>query len=607
MQTILKINLTTQSCDSFIIPIEWERDFIGGASLGARILYTYLTNQLDPFSPEAPLLFLCGPLTGTLGPAVGRFVVCGKSPATGIWAESNCGGFWGPELRFSGYDGLWITGTSETPIYLSIIDGVASFHTAVHLWGLDTYKIQKHVKDEINQPKAKVLAIGPAGEKKVLFAGIYCDHGRAAGRTGLGAVMGSKKLKAISVRGNGSLPISHPVEFNNYRSSSNRFLKNELPTNVAHDLGTASVADYSDYLGIMPKMYYSRGSFEGAKNISGSLISETILVGTRACHGCVIACGRVVDIGDGVQRKGPEYETLVGFGPNLLNVDINSIVQLGELCDIFGLDTISTGNVIGLAYKMFEDGILDKSQTEGLVLKWGDISGVKELITMIANRTGIGDIMANGAKQFAKKFGVENEAVQVNGLEVPYHDPHGTSGMALVYVTSPRGACHNKSDYFMVDWGQTDESLDIGYFPRQAGAEKAANVARHQNFRTVFDSLVMCLFSNITMDMLVELSRTATGFDRSKEDILLSGERAWNIKRVINIRMGMDKANEKLPKAFLQELPDGGSAGYTIPFEEMLDAYYSARDWDKATGLPTKKKLLELGLGEIAAEFYSSD
>jgi len=604
MQPITKINLSTQKIESISIPDEWVRDYLGGASLGARILYDLLTEDLDPFSPEAPLLFIGGPLTGTLGPAVGRFVVCGKSPATGLWAESNCGGFWGPELRFAGYDGLMVIGKSDSPCYLKIFDGEISVQPAEKLWGLDTYEIQRRIKEEVNQPKARVLAIGPAGENKVLFSGIFCDHGRAAGRTGLGAVMGSKMLKAIVVKGSGKAPLEQPENFNNIRSLSNRFLKDDVYTKVFHDLGTASAADYSDYLGIMPKKYYSQGSFDEVGKISGSKISETILVGTKACHGCVIACGRVVDLGDGNHRKGPEYETIVGLGPNILNSDLNSIVKLGELCDLFGLDTISMGNILGLAYKMYAEGIITKQDTGGLDLSWGQTDGAMELISMVAARKGIGNIIAEGAKKFAKAFGIEEEAVQVNGLEVPYHDPRGASGMGLVYATSPRGACHNKSDYFFVDWGQTDEMIGIEYYSRQGGMEKSANVARHQNFRTVFDALVLCLFANIPGEMIVDLIKFSMGREYSIKELLSSGERAFNLKRCINIRLGLKRATEKLPKALLNPLEDGGAAGYEIPFEKMIDAYYDSRFWDKATGIPTKSKLEELKMQDIVRDFY---
>jgi aldehyde:ferredoxin oxidoreductase len=604
MQPILKVDLSTRKIESFNVHDDWVKDYLGGASLGARILYDLLSRELDPFSPESPLLFINGPLTGTLGPAVGRFVVCGKSPATGLWAESNCGGFWGPELRFAGYDGLLLIGKSEKPEYLTILDDEIDFKPADHLWGLDTYEIQTRIKTEIDQPKAKVLAIGPAGENKVLFSGLFCDHGRTAGRTGLGAVMGSKLLKAIVVKGSEKIPVDQPENYNKVRSQSNRFLKDDIYTKVFHDLGTASAADYSDYLGIMPKKYYSQGLFEDVGKISGSKISETILVGTKACHGCVIACGRVVDLGDGQHRKGPEYETIVGFGPNLLNSDIASIVKLGELCDLYGLDTISTGNILGLAYKMYADGVIDKQDTGGLDLSWGKTKGAMDMIPLIAKRQGIGDIMANGSREFAKVFGIEGDAVQINGLEVPYHDPRGASGMALVYATSPRGACHNKSDYFFVDWGQSNEAIGIDYYLRQAGAEKALNVSKHQNYRTVFDALVLCLFSNIPVEMVIELIRFSTGFEYSIDSLMRCGERAWNLKRCINIRLGLKRSNEKLPKALLTPLPDGGAARYEIPFEEMLNAYYDARQLHKTTGIPIRTKLEELGLHFLADDLY---
>jgi len=604
MQPILKINLTNRNIEEYNPPQEWINDYLGGASLGARILYDDLNKELKPLSAEAPLLFIVGPLTGTLGPAVGRFVVCGKSPATGLWAESNCGGFWGPELRFCGYDGLWLVGRSDKRSFISILDNEIRINDAEQFWGLDTYEIQKSIRAEIGVSNAKVLSIGMAGENLVSYAGLFCDHGRTAGRTGLGAVLGSKNIKAIAVKGSGKVPIFDPDSFKELRSSSNRFLKNDLVTQVAHDLGTASVADYSDYLGIMPKKYYSKGLMKGSENLSGSAISETILVGTSACHGCVIACGRVVDTGDGIRRKGPEYETLVSFGAILLIQNVNDIVELNELCDRMGLDTISTGNVIGLAYKLYDNKIINRNDLDGLELKWGNADGAMKLISMISKRSGIGDLMANGSKSFASHFGVEEEAVQVNGLEAAGHDPRGASGMAIVYATSPRGACHNKSDYFMVDWGQTHESIGIELFPRQAGAEKSANVARHQDYRAIFDSLVVCFFSNIHFQTLADLTNQAMGTSYSTQDLMLIGERAWNLKRCINIRLGLTSENDTIPKAFLKPFKEGGSADYVPDFKNMMRAYYLARDWDPITGIPSFQKLNSLGLNIQATEFY---
>jgi aldehyde:ferredoxin oxidoreductase len=604
MQPILTINLTTREMGQFVVPAEWERDYLGGASLAARLLYTSLTRDLDPFSPQSPLLFLTGPLTGTAGPAVGRFVVCGKSPATSLWAESNCGGFWGPELRFCGYDGVWITGKAEKPVYLSVTENKLEVHDAAQLWGLDTYEIQSKIKEELGQPGAHVMGIGPGGENGVLFANILCDHGRAAGRTGLGAVMGSKNLKAIAVQGRGKIPLFEAEKYNLLRSGANHALKTDNLSRVLHELGTGSAADYFDYLGSMPKKYFHAGVFEGAGKVSGATMAETILVGTSACHACVIACGRVVRLEDGAKRKGPEYETIVGFGPNLLNDDLAAITRLGELCDRYGMDVISASNTIGLAFHLFEQGIISDKDTGGLALRWGDTEAVEQLIHLTARRDGIGAYLAEGSRRFGAHFDAEEEAVQVNGLEVPYHDPRGVSGMALVYATSPRGACHYESDYFFVDMGQADAELGLEFYERQAGAEKAANVARHQDWRTLCNSLVMCMLANVPAETVVGLINSACGLDWRVSDMLRAGERGWNLKRAINNHLGLSRANDKLPKALLEPYPDGGAAGYKIPFEEMLAAYYAARGWDPATGRPSKEKLLALGLADVAHDLW---
>ncbi len=600
MQPILKIDLTTGETEEYQIPKTWETDFLGGASLAARILYSSLTRELDPLSPAAPLLFMTGPMTGTSGPTTGRFVVCGKGPATGLWAESNIGGFWGPELRTAGYDGLWVTGKAEEPVYLWLNGNRLEVRSAVHLWGQNTYTTQDKIKEEIGLKSVHVCVIGPAGERGVLFASIMCDHGRMAGRTGLGAVMGAKNLKAIAVHGEGQIPIFDIAKYKPLRSESNRGLHEDNEAKILRDIGTGGVANYAEYLGAMPVKYYSRGSFENIDNISGAKMTETILTGRSACQGCVIACGRVVSLhGDRSRRKGPEHETMVGFGANLLNDNLGAIVDLGELCDRYGMDTISCSNTIGLALRLFEKGIITEKDTNGLSLKWGDVDAIEELVNLIGRRDGIGDLLAQGSRRFAAHFGVEEEAVQVNGLEVAYHDPRGVSGMALSYATSPRGACHNQSDYFFVDFGHTQESLGITYFERQAQAEKAANVAKHQDWRTVFNAVVMCIFANIEPEMQVKLINAACGLDWTIEDMMKCGERAWNLKRLINNRMGLTRANDKLPKALLEPAPDGGSAGYVPDIEGMLLAYYQARGWDTETGKPTREKLLELGLDDI--------
>ncbi len=604
MQPILKINLTTGKTEEFIIPTEWERDFVGGATLAARILYPYLTQELDPLSPEAPLLFMNGPLSGTSGPTTGRFVICGKGPATNLWAESNIGGFWGPELRKAGYDGLWITGKSPSPVYLWVAGDRLEIKSAAYLWGKDTYETQELVKHEVGVKGAHVCVIGQAGENQSLMASIMCDHGRFAARTGIGAIMGSKNLKAVAVHGQKPVPVFDMTKYMPLRSEANRALKQDNGSKIIHEIGTAGVANYAEYLGAMPSKYFSQGSFPEVDKISGARMTETILVGSSACQACVIACGRVVKLEDGNKRKGPEYETVVSFGPNLLNDDLNAIVRMGELCDRYGMDTISAGNVIGLAFMLYEKGILTQKDTGGLDLIWGDVNVIEKMVHMLGSREGVGDLMAQGSRSFAAHFGAEEEAVQVNGLEVACHDPRGVSGMALVYATSPRGACHNQSDYFLVDWGQSESSIGIDFIDRHAQAEKAANVAKHQDWRTVYNSLVVCLFANVNPDKMTALINAACGLNFSVGDMMRFGERGWNIKRAINNRMGLTAANDKLPKALLEPYKEGGAVGFTPDLPAMLNAYYESRGWDLETGKPSKAKLIELGLDDIAEDLW---
>jgi aldehyde:ferredoxin oxidoreductase len=606
MQPILRINLSNRSIDEYQVPHEWEVDYLGGASLGARLLYEDLVQSLDPLSPEAPLLFINGPLTGTAGPAVGRFVVCAKSPATGLWGESNCGGFWGPELRQAGYFGLWVNGRADSPVYISIINGSVEILPAGHLWGMDTYSTQLAVKNELPKVNPRVAVIGPAGEAMIPFSVILTDHGRVAGRTGMGAVMGSKNLKAIAVKGNGKITVADPERYAIVRSQANRELKSDAFDEMMHDLGTSGAVDYFDYLAELPKRYFQNGIYENTPKVSGTTIAETILVGNSACHACVIACGRVVRLEDGEKRKGPEYETLAGFGPNLLIGDPVRITRMGELCDRLGMDTISLSNTIGLVFKLREDGVISEADAHGIALDWGNSDSVEALIRMTARREGLGEWIAKGARELARHFGREDEAVQVNGLEVPYHDPRGSSGMALVYATSPRGACHNQSDYFEIDLGQGLLEIEIEPLDRHGGAEKSRSVALHQDWRTVANSAVICLFANVPVNTLVELINAACGLEWDVKEMMRAGERSWNLKRVINHRLGLTHKNDKIPKAFLRPYSDHPSAsdGYVPDFQNMMNAYYSARGWDQQTGYPKVEKLKLLGLDWLVEDLW---
>jgi aldehyde:ferredoxin oxidoreductase len=611
MQPILKVDLTTGQVDEFLVPGQWEEQYLGGASLAARMLYDYLLPDLDPLSPEAPLLFINGPLTGSAGPAVGRFVVAARSPATGLWGESNCGGFWGPELRMTGYDGIWISGRAPAPVYILIhgdrTRGVdIEIREADHIWGLETYQTQEVIDKELNIGKTRVATIGPAGEAKIPMALILTDHGRVAGRTGMGALMGSKNLKAIAVKGTGVVPVSKNGVYQQLRSQANRALRNDAQTRGLNDMGSAVAGDYLDYLGDMPKRYFHEAVFEGASKVTGASVAESILVGVSTCHACVIACGRIVQLEDGKKRKGPEHETLVGFGPNLWIDDPAVITRLGELCDRYGMDVISLSNTIGLAYRLYEMGVINEGDTGGIVLRWGDAEAVEKLIHLTGRKEGIGELIAQGALALGRRYSHEDEAIQVNGLEVPYHDPRGLSGMALVYATSPRGACHNQSDYFMVDIGQADSSLGIEIHSRHGGSEKSADIARHQNWTTVFNALVMCIFANVPPETVLELINVGCNLDLSLDEMLKIGERAWNLKRAINNRLGLRRANDTLPKTLLEPYPGegGGTEGFVPDLESMLEAYYTYRGWDPDTGFPTPERLKKLNLDFVIKDLW---
>ena len=603
---LLVVHLTTGQITTRALDPALLRDYLGGSALSAALLYPSLTRDLDPLGPDNPLLILGGPLTGLSGPAEGRFTVCAKSPATGLWGEANCGGFFGPELRFAGYDGLLVTGRASSPVYLWIRDDHAELRPADHLWGqADTYQTQEKLRAEVGEKLARVLCIGLAGERLIPFSLLLCDHGRVAGRTGMGAVMGSKNLKGIAVRGAQKIPLAREPEFNRLRSAANLALRSETMTTALRETGSAGGAEYFDFMGEMPKRYFTSGVFEGAGKVSGAVMNETILTGVSTCHACVVACGRVVTLPGERPGKGPEYETMVGFGPQLLVDDLAAITRLGRLCDAYGLDSISMSGVVGLAYLLYAEGRLSASEAGG-PLNWGDPTGAERLIHLTVRREGLGGSLAQGARALGRHFGAEELAVQVNGLEVPYHDPRAASGMSLVYATSPRGACHNQSDYFLLDiLRDAREETGITLHDRFDGPEKAASVARHQDWRTVHNALIHCFFAAAPPQTILDLVNTATGFDYSLTGLFRAGERAWNLKRAINHRLGLTRANDQLPKLLLQPYADGGAAGFAPDLPAMLSAYYAARGWDEATGQPTRETLQRLGLAAVADDLWT--
>jgi aldehyde:ferredoxin oxidoreductase len=399
----------------------------------------------------------------------------------------------------------------------------------------------------------------------------------------------------VAVQGQGAIPLRDPQAFSNLRARINRELRHDLVSKGLRDFGTSSASDIFDYFGMLPKNYFRKGELQGIEKISGATMSETILSGVSTCHGCVIACGRKVRLDDQEEQKGPEYETKIGFGPNLGITDLKALTELGELCDRYGMDTISLSSTIGLAFALYEDGLISSADTDGLELSWGDPQLVSRLIIQTASSEGFGAQLGLGAMRLAEKFGVPERALQVRGLELAFHDPRGASGMALVYATSPRGACHNQSPYYLVEIGQTREEIGIDMFSRQAGVEKVGNVIRHQDWTTLQNSLVMCIFANVPAGDLAELLSAAIGPMRI-DDLMRIGERAFTIKRMINLKLGSGVQEDIYPAALQTPLSDGGTGGYVPPFSEMLSAYYEARRWSVKPGQPDVALLKELRL-----------
>ncbi|MBC7232950.1 MAG: aldehyde ferredoxin oxidoreductase family protein [Chloroflexi bacterium] len=604
MGKLLVVDLTNGQISTLPLDEGYARQFVGGAGLACRYLYERVDRRTDPLGPENPLMFMTGPLVGTEAPLCGRYVVCARSPLTGLWGESNSGGRFGPYLRFAGYDGILVTGKAPYPVYLSIWNGQAELKDARSLWGKDTYETQVAIRDELQRAQLSIACIGPAGENLVKYAAVMNDWGRAAGRTGMGAVMGSKNLKAIAVGGDFRVPLADEARFKAAAQAASEEIKADVKAQFLAAGGTASTIDTTMWIGDVPSKYFTEALWEPVAHLSGATMAETILVGKRACYRCVIGCGRVTSVtGKYAKEKidGPEYETVVALGSLILSDDLPAVAYANHLCNAYGLDTISAGVTIAFAYYLYDRGILTTSDTNGLELKWGDIEAALTLLEQIAQRKGFGAVLAEGSRYLGRKYGVEDWAVQVNGLEVPMHEPRAFTGMALVYATSPRGACHTQGDMFLVDLGAPVPELDIQIGNRlESSEEKALMTARVMNWRTLYGSLVMCVFGNPQASNILAMLNGVTGWDLQLEDLLLLGERAFNLKRLFNGKLGLTAENDRLPKLLLQPLPSDVVETQVPDMGVLLPAYYRVRGWDSQTGMPTHAKLQELGLEDLA-------
>jgi aldehyde:ferredoxin oxidoreductase len=611
---LLIVDLTAGTWHAEPLNERYAAQYIGGAGLAARYLYDAIDARIDPLGPANPLILMTGPLDATAAPSSGRFVVVARSPQTGLYGEANAGNFFGPDLKLAGYDGMIVRGKSPTPVYLLIRDGNVELRDASHLRGKTTFDTADAIRAELNDRKLTVAAIGPAGENLVKYALILATNPRPgakkgiAGRCGMGAVMGSKNLKAIAVRaGKTRIELQDPAAFQAAVRPAIEMLPDDMNTQMMQSVGTSGAIDFMSLYGDVPAKYWTEGEFDFAK-ISGNVLAETILTGHATCHACLVACGRKVARAAGhdlPHAEGPEYETLVAFGSQILNDDLNMATYIGSQCDALGMDSISAGSTLAFATFLREQGIAPANDFDGAEPRWGDTARALQLLHRIARREGIGDALAEGTKAFGARYGVEGLAVQVNGLELAMHDPRALSGMALVYTTSPIGASHNQGDYYYVEFGRVLEELGIGALDKVDPTGKPANVARHQDWRSVNASLVQCIFPNPPVKNMVEMLAAATGYDVTLANVLSYGERMWNLKRALNLKLGYNaRASEKLPTLLMKPLANGPVAGVVPPVEPMLREYYAVREWDWDTGKPRREKLLALGMPEIAQDLW---
>jgi aldehyde:ferredoxin oxidoreductase len=600
----LNINLSTGEVAIEDLDTEIIHQYIGGRGYGTKILNDKLKPQTDPLSPGNLLIFATGPLTGTNAPTSGRFSVSSKSPLTGTIFDSNCGGTFGPEMKKSGFDFIIIKGKSENPVYLYMNDGRVEIKSAKKIWGKTVDQTEDAIRADLKEANVKVASIGPAGENRVRIAAIMSDKHRAAGRGGLGAVMGSKKLKAIVVKGTRKIEVANSHAFQEeVKLVSDILRRNPVTGDSLTRYGTATLITTINKAGVFPTKNFQEGIFEEAEKISGEVISNKLLVRRKGCFACPIACGRVIKLTRGFKRgqisEGPEYETVWAFGAQCGISDIEEIALANDLCNSYGLDTISMGNIIGFAIESFEKGLLTERDTDKLKLRWGDPKLLTKLIELTANRKGFGNLLAEGVKRISEKIGATDLAMHVKGLELPAYDARGVKGMGLSYATSNRGGCHLRSYTIM------SEVLSYPCYLDPLKVEgKASLVKNMQDIFAMLDSMIMCKFTafalfetlNYEPKFYARLLTTATGFYYDEDEFRLTGERIYNLERLFNLKEGFNRSHDTLPLRFLQTpIPEGPAKGEILPLEKLLFEYYKIRGWD-LNGAPTDAKLQELGI-----------
>lgn len=610
---LLDVDLTTGAIGTREVPEAMVRQYLGGSGLAARLLYDDFEASADPLAPAAPLLFLNGLLVGTTVACCNKVSVCARSPQTGIWGEARAGGYWGAELARAGWGGIVFRGQASEPVYLWIHDGTAELRSSADVWGRDTIETSDLLQ-AATDPKAQVGAIGLGGERLVRFANVmFGGHEtRAAGRTGMGCVMGSKRLKAVVVRGTGRVEVAN-------RHGLRAAMKTAVPearegAGRMRDFGTTGGIPGVEAFGDLPIKNWQLGSWKDEANrLAPQTVFPRLFQRHYACYACPIRCGKIYHVPDGphagLDSHMPEYETTAGFGSLCLNDDVDTVVKANDLCNRHGLDTISTAATIAFAMEAYERGLITRDDCGGLEPTWGSTAAILGIIDQLVAGQGIGRLLAGGVRHAAEQLGgtAPTFAIHTKGLEYPYHDPRAFVNMAPAYATSSRGACHMDSFAFGLGFGipMPDLGWEAGDVVPQSHDDASRQAALMQDLMAVYDALGMCKFMarhGTGPSAIAEWLGLVTGWDVTADEVMATGQRLFVLKRAYNVRCGIRRADDVLPARLEhQDRQTGGAAGSLPDMPRLMAEYYAFRGWDDR-GIPSPARLAAVGLDDVSAD-----
>lgn len=607
---ILRVDLTNDEIWTEEPPDSFYRRYIGGQGFVAYYLLKEMPKGTDPLGPDNVLIFATGTFTGIPVAGSGRNAVGAKSPLTGGYGEADVGGFFGAELKHAGYDAIVVQGKASKPVYLWVHDDEAEIRPAGHLWGMTTLDCQKTIREELQDSHVRLAMIGPGGEKMVRYACVINDLKHAAGRTGMGAVMGAKNLKAVAARGSAKVPVADEGQVREL----GKWMRDHWEEMMGrlHDLGSAGNVLFLNQMGVLPTRNFREGQFEGADRISGEAMKDTILVGREGCYACPVRCKRVVEVNDDeyqISRAygGPEYETVAAFGSNCGVDDLKAIAKAHELCNAYGLDTISTGGMVAFAMECFEEGLLTTEDTGGLELRFGNAKAMVELTRQICKREGFGDILAEGPRYANAKIapGSDKLSMDVKGQGLPMHEPRARHGLGFGYAVSPTGAdhMHNFWDHVIAFEPTSEAAQSLGLFESVSQTELNPQKVRAYTYWTnwawLHNHLGNCMYVRWTRDQIVSLIRAITGWQTNMWELMKVGERSTTMSRVFNMREGLARSDDVLPERMAVSVGNHPGIAPEV-VDASLTTFYGMMGWDSQTGLPTLAKLQELDIEWVA-------